>query len=199
MHYFLRDLPVRDDYLLSFTLDIQRMSRSYTSPFDFRRFVDYSPSDVLNCVFLASRLQSPGLQTKLLWPTSIIASRPNFDDALSVFNKSIETDFLSNPNEIAAHGKEVDTELDGGHDKPLCPADMLLYSWDEGLDECMDLTRSSPLTQTELVDFVPGQTVIDDAQRKRGKYTDKCAPIRYGFSYFLSHPEGNMRQTRLSY
>nr|GEU65101.1 retrovirus-related Pol polyprotein from transposon TNT 1-94 [Tanacetum cinerariifolium] len=64
-------------------------------------------------------------------------------------------------------GKEVDTELDGGHDKPLCPPDMLLYSWDGGLDACVDLTRSSPLTQTELVDFVPRPTVIDDAQRKR--------------------------------
>ncbi|GJW82873.1 putative RNA-directed DNA polymerase [Tanacetum coccineum] len=32
----------------------------------------------------------------------------------------------------------------------------------------MDLTGSSPLTQTGMVDFVPGRTVIDDAQRKRG-------------------------------
>nr|GEW44827.1 auxilin-like protein [Tanacetum cinerariifolium] len=157
---------------------------------------------------------SPGLQTKLLRPTSIVASGPNFDDALIVFNKSIETDFLSNPNEITTHGlveistwgghtsdwlrtvpisgleqtmndgKEVDTELDSRHDKPLCPPDILLYSWDGGLDACVDLTRSSPLTQTELVDFVPGTTVIDDAQRKRGKYMDKCAPIRYGFFPF---------------
>nr|GEZ95283.1 hypothetical protein [Tanacetum cinerariifolium] len=34
-------------------------------------------------------------------------------------------------------GKEVDIELSGGQEKPLCPADMLLYSWDEeyGLDK----------------------------------------------------------------
>ncbi|GKF46327.1 hypothetical protein Tco_0136129, partial [Tanacetum coccineum] len=31
-------------------------------------------------------------------------------------------------------GKEVDIGLDGGHNKPLRPADMLLYSWDGGLD-----------------------------------------------------------------
>ncbi|GJR33411.1 hypothetical protein Tco_1109643 [Tanacetum coccineum] len=31
-------------------------------------------------------------------------------------------------------GKEVDIGLDGGRDKPLRPADMLLYSWDGGLD-----------------------------------------------------------------
>ncbi|GJS62512.1 hypothetical protein Tco_0657296 [Tanacetum coccineum] len=31
-------------------------------------------------------------------------------------------------------GKEVDIGLDGGRDKPLRLADMLLYSWDEGLD-----------------------------------------------------------------
>ncbi|GKB71798.1 hypothetical protein Tco_0933210 [Tanacetum coccineum] len=40
--------------------------------------------------------------SKLLRHTSIIASGPNFFDALCVFNTSMETDFLSNPSEIAA-------------------------------------------------------------------------------------------------
>ncbi|GKC38967.1 hypothetical protein Tco_1051351 [Tanacetum coccineum] len=81
-------------------------------------------------------------------------------------------------------GKEVDIGLDRGRDKPLCPADMLLYSWDRGLDVCVDLTGCSPLTQTGMVDFVPGRAVIDAAQRKRGKYRDKCAAIGYGFLPF---------------
>nr|GEV24711.1 hypothetical protein [Tanacetum cinerariifolium] len=51
-------------------------------------------------------------------------------------------------------GKEVDIGLEGGRDKPLPPADMLLYSWDGGLD------------------------------RKRGKYMAKCAAIGYGFLPF---------------
>ncbi|GKF23736.1 hypothetical protein Tco_0076058, partial [Tanacetum coccineum] len=71
-----------------------------------------------------------------------------------------------------------------GRDKPLRPADMLLYSWDGGLDVCVDLTGSSPLTQTGMVDFVPGRAVIDVAQRKRGKYMAKCAAIGYGFIPF---------------
>ncbi|GKC42827.1 putative reverse transcriptase domain-containing protein [Tanacetum coccineum] len=86
-------------------------------------------------------------------------------------------------SEISA-GKEVDIRLDGGRDKPLRPADMLLYSWDGGLDVCVDLTGSSPLTQTGMVDFVPGRAVIDAAQRKRGKYMAKCAAIGYGFLPF---------------
>ncbi|GJW38379.1 hypothetical protein Tco_0064224 [Tanacetum coccineum] len=81
-------------------------------------------------------------------------------------------------------GKEVDIGLDGGRDKPLRPADILLYSWDGGLDVCVDLTGSSPLTQTGMVDFVPGRAVIDAAQRKRGKYMDRCAAIGYGFLPF---------------
>ncbi|GJU62635.1 hypothetical protein Tco_1244470 [Tanacetum coccineum] len=81
-------------------------------------------------------------------------------------------------------GKEVDIGLDGRRDKPLRPADMLLYSWDGGLDVCVDLTRSSPLTQTWMVDFVPDQAVIDVAQRKRDKYMVKCAAIGYGFLPF---------------
>ncbi|GKC57780.1 hypothetical protein Tco_1085378 [Tanacetum coccineum] len=41
-------------------------------------------------------------------------------------------------------GKEVDIGLGGGRDKPLRPTDMLLYSWDIGLDVFVDLTGSSP-------------------------------------------------------
>nr|GFA10458.1 hypothetical protein [Tanacetum cinerariifolium] len=62
-------------------------------------------------------------------------------------------------------GKEVDIGLGGGRDKPLRPADMLLYSWDRGMDVCVDLTGSSPLTQTWMVDFVSGRVVIEAAQR----------------------------------
>ncbi|GKB26694.1 hypothetical protein Tco_0866095 [Tanacetum coccineum] len=78
----------------------------------------------------------------------------------------------------------VDIGLDEGRDKPLSPADMLLYSLDEGLDVCVDLTGSSPLTQTGMIDFVPGRAVINVAQRKRGKYMAKCAAIGYGFLPF---------------
>ncbi|GJV00326.1 hypothetical protein Tco_1329596 [Tanacetum coccineum] len=35
-----------------------------------------------------------------------------------------------------------------------------------------------------MVDFVPGRAVIDAAQRKRGKYTAKCAAIGYVFLPF---------------
>ncbi|GJW48455.1 reverse transcriptase domain-containing protein [Tanacetum coccineum] len=36
-----------------------------------------------------------------------------------------------------------------------------------GLDVCVDLTRSSPLTQTGMSDFSPGRAVTNAAQRKR--------------------------------
>ncbi|GKF93753.1 hypothetical protein Tco_0283453, partial [Tanacetum coccineum] len=81
-------------------------------------------------------------------------------------------------------GKEVDIGLDGGSDKKLRPADMLLYSWDGGLDVCVDLTGSSPLTQTGMTDFAPGRVVTDAAHRKRGKYMAKCVAIGYGFLPF---------------
>nr|GEW36160.1 hypothetical protein [Tanacetum cinerariifolium] len=81
-------------------------------------------------------------------------------------------------------GKEVDIGLGGGCDKPLHLADMLLYSWDERLDVCVDLTGSSPLTQTGMVDFVPGPAMTDASHRKRVKYEAKCADIGYGFLPF---------------
>ncbi|GJR92184.1 hypothetical protein Tco_0264358 [Tanacetum coccineum] len=63
---------------------------------------------------------------------------------------------------------------------------MLLYSWDGGLDVCVDLTGSSPLTQTGMVDFVPGRAVIDAAQRKRGKYMANVASMDMVLSPFPS-------------
>ncbi|GKE05607.1 hypothetical protein Tco_1397625 [Tanacetum coccineum] len=80
----------------------------------------------------------------------------------------------------------------GGHDKPLRPPNMLLYSWDRGLDLCVDMTGSSPLTQTRMVDFVRGRAVIDVAQRKRAKYMAKCAAIGYGFFPFSSSSLGKL-------
>ncbi|GKD02571.1 hypothetical protein Tco_1177545 [Tanacetum coccineum] len=61
---------------------------------------------------------------------------------------------------------------------------MLLYSWNEGLDVCVELTGSSPLTQTGMVDFVPSRAVIDAAHCKWIKYEAKCADIEYGFLPF---------------
>ncbi|GKB59970.1 hypothetical protein Tco_0916156 [Tanacetum coccineum] len=81
-------------------------------------------------------------------------------------------------------GKEVDIGLGGGRDKALRPADILLYSWDGGLDVCVDLTGSSLLTQTRMADFVPGRAVTGAAQCKRVKYEAKCADIGYGFLPF---------------
>ncbi|GJV93067.1 hypothetical protein Tco_1540880 [Tanacetum coccineum] len=236
--------------------------------------------------FLASRLQSASLETKLLQHSGIVAYGPAFDDAFYVFNMKMKTNLLSNPSEIAAlklikklediyshvllkqqnplflyhlnrwlcgnlkwritlliglgwcppifcfeavlsllqslfggylwrpccimcrygikhrhnvvhdtlvdicfrsgisAGKEVDIGLGRGCDKPLRPADMLLYSWDVRLDMCVDLIGSLPLTQTGMVDFVPGRAVIDAAHRKQVKYEAKCADIGYGFLPF---------------
>ncbi|GJY49654.1 hypothetical protein Tco_0439610, partial [Tanacetum coccineum] len=61
-------------------------------------------------------------------------------------------------------GKEVDIGLGGGRDKALRPANILLYSWDGGLDVCVDLTGSSSLTQTGMADFVSGRVVTEAAQ-----------------------------------
>ncbi|GJY07179.1 hypothetical protein Tco_0374233 [Tanacetum coccineum] len=74
--------------------------------------------------------------------------------------------------------------MDKGCDKALRPADILLYSWDGGIDVCVDLTRSSPLTQTGMADFTPGRVMIDATQRKRVEYEAKCVIIRYGFLPF---------------
>ncbi|GJT30283.1 hypothetical protein Tco_0910558 [Tanacetum coccineum] len=76
--------------------------RLATLPFAFGGLGVYSACDVLNYAFVASRLQSAALQTKLLRHVGIVASGPTFDDALCVFNKAMEIDFLSTPSDVAA-------------------------------------------------------------------------------------------------
>ncbi|GJY25966.1 hypothetical protein Tco_0400692, partial [Tanacetum coccineum] len=53
-----------------------------------------------------------------------------------------------------------------------------------GLDVCVELAGSLPLTQTGLTDFLPGRAVVDAAHRKRVKYEAKCADIGHGFLPF---------------
>nr|GEU93790.1 ribonuclease H-like domain-containing protein [Tanacetum cinerariifolium] len=91
-------------------------------------------------------------------------------------------------------GEEVDIGLGGGCDKPLRHADTLLYFWDEGIDVCVDLTGYSHLTQTVMVDFMPGRAVIDATHRKRAKYEAKCADIRYGFLLFSFSSLGELEK-----
>ncbi|GKA68097.1 hypothetical protein Tco_0768014, partial [Tanacetum coccineum] len=217
--------------------------RLATLPFAFGGLGVYSAGDVLNYDFIALRLQSAALQTKLLRHVGIVTSGSTFDDALCVFNNAMEIDFLSVPlfsiskpcsacskvftgdvygdhvvscagvigikhrhntvrdtlidicsrSGISA-GKEVDIGVGGDGDKALRPANMLLYSWEGGLDVCVDLKGSSPLKQTGMTDFVPGRVVIDDAQRKRGKYMTKCAYIGYGFHPFSFSSFGELEK-----
>ncbi|GJU35118.1 hypothetical protein Tco_1183472 [Tanacetum coccineum] len=96
-------------------------------------------------------------------------------------------------NEISI-GKEVDTRLGGGRDKTLCAADMLLYSWDRGLDVCVDLKGSSHLTQTGMVVFLSGHAVIDATHRERVKYEAKCVDIRYSFLPLLFSSLGELEK-----
>ncbi|GKF83780.1 hypothetical protein Tco_0248678, partial [Tanacetum coccineum] len=53
---------------------------------------------------------------------------------------------------------------------------------------------SSPLTQTVMVDFVPGRAVIDATHRKRVKYEAKCANIGYGFLPFSFSSLGELEK-----
>ncbi|GKE68040.1 hypothetical protein Tco_1526112, partial [Tanacetum coccineum] len=68
-------------------------------------------------------------------------------------------------SEISA-GKKFDIGLGGGCGKLLRPTDLLLYTCDIGIDVSVDLTRSSPLTQIEMTDFVPDHVRIYAAQHK---------------------------------
>ncbi|GJU08284.1 kinase-like domain, phloem protein 2-like protein [Tanacetum coccineum] len=63
-----------------------------------------------------------------------------------------------------------------------------------GRGVCVDMTGSSPLTLTEMIDFVPRRAVIEVAQRKRIKYEAKCADIGYGSLPFSFSSSGELER-----
>ncbi|GKD11828.1 hypothetical protein Tco_1196235 [Tanacetum coccineum] len=216
--------------------------RLATLPFSYEGLGVYFAGDVLGYAFLASRLQSSSLQTKVV-PISGLGQTMNGRTYRCVLCYRLGVPLFSVPKSCLAcsrvfmgdiyedhavscagivgikhrhnvvrdtlvdicyrsgisSGKEVDIGVWGGRDKSLRPADVLLYSWDCGRDVCVDLTRSSPLTQTGMVDFVPSRAVVvDDAQRKCGKYMAKCAAIGYGFLPFSFSSFGELEADAVS-
>ncbi|KAL6542662.1 hypothetical protein OROHE_010182 [Orobanche hederae] len=75
--------------------------RLATLPFAFGGLGVYSADDVRYYAFLAYRLQYTSLQTKLLQHAIIIGVGRAFEDALSLFNRIVESDILSDPIEVA--------------------------------------------------------------------------------------------------
>ncbi|GKF15650.1 hypothetical protein Tco_0057112 [Tanacetum coccineum] len=63
---------------------------------------------------------------------------------------------------------------------------------------CVDLTRSSPLTQTGMADFVAGRAVTDAAHHKRVKYETKCSDIACGFLPFLFSSLGELEKDAMA-
>ncbi|XP_056699878.1 uncharacterized protein [Spinacia oleracea] len=94
--------------------------------------------------------------------------------------------------------KEVDVGLTSESDGALRPADILLYSWDGGLDVCVDLTGSSPMTQSGLSGFIPGRVVAVAAQRKQDKYAARCRALGYGFFPFSFSSFGELEKGAVS-
>ncbi|XP_056683636.1 uncharacterized protein [Spinacia oleracea] len=299
--------------------------RLSTLPYSYGGLGVYSAGDVRHYAFLASRLQSSGLQDSLLRLSGVDGPGPAFDDALGLFNRTVETDLMRRPSEIAAprlmkeladiyftkvtadaesayslssrlvalwksqqgdhssawlravpisglgqtmngktyrsvlcyrlgiplfsystpcsacsrvfdgdiygdhavscagivgikhrHNvvrdtlldicyrsgisarKEVDVGLTSESDGALRPADILLYSWDGGLDVCVDLTGSSPMTQSGLSGFVPCRVVAVAAQRKQDKYGARCRALGYGFFPFSFSSFGELEKGAVS-
>ncbi|GKB32649.1 hypothetical protein Tco_0872050 [Tanacetum coccineum] len=56
----------------------------------------------------------------------------------SACSKVFTEDFYGDHVSGISLGKEVDIGLGGGCDKPIRTTDMLLYSWDGGLDVCVE-------------------------------------------------------------
>ncbi|GKA14510.1 hypothetical protein Tco_0694156, partial [Tanacetum coccineum] len=117
-------------------------------------------------------------------------------DALDTLSRIKSTSISQSNNDKTR--KEVNIGLGGGRDKPLCPAEMLLYSWDGEPDVCVYLTGSLPLTQTGMIDFLPRRAVTEATQRKHEKYKAKCAKIGYGFLPFSFSSFGELERDAIT-
>ncbi|GKE06168.1 putative reverse transcriptase domain-containing protein [Tanacetum coccineum] len=169
-----------------------------------------------------------GLQTRLFWHIDIVSPEPIFDDALSCFNTSMETDLLSNLQSTFLYlldrwpcgllkgriipltglgqslfpsrtyyelcSRVFSEDIYGDHvvscvgilgikhRHNVVPYTLVDICYRSGISAgkevdisgikdlmCVDMTGYSPLTQTGMVDFVPGQAVIVAAQRELGE------------------------------
>ncbi|GJR39354.1 hypothetical protein Tco_1215038 [Tanacetum coccineum] len=160
--------------------------------------------DVLNYAFLASRLQSVGLQTKLLRHTDYTFSLSPRKMALWKSQRENHTSDWLRTVPISRLGQTMNAcsrvftrDIYGDHVVSCAGiigiqhrhnvvrdtlVDICYRSWiSAALDVCVDMNGSSPLTQTGMADFIPGHAVIDAAQCKRVKYMAKCAAIGYKF------------------
>ncbi|GJW50383.1 hypothetical protein Tco_0091734 [Tanacetum coccineum] len=178
-----------------------------TLPFSFGGLGIYSAGDVLNYAFLASRLQSVNLQTKLIRHAGFVAFRPIFDDTLSMFNTSMETDLLCNPTETAAPklmnkmadiyftrpcstcSRVFNEDIYGDHAISCAGIVGIKHRHNVVRDTLVDICYLSRISagkevDIRMADFLLDRAMIDVAQRKRGKYMAKCAAIGYGYLPF---------------
>nr|GEY16436.1 beta-myrcene synthase [Tanacetum cinerariifolium] len=118
-------------------------------------------------------------KTKLLRDAGTGGSGSSFEDALCVFNMNIETDLLSNPKSTFSssprHMALWECQL-GDHNSDWLRAPCSTCHWvftgdiyrDQAVSRtgvgyvCVDLTGSSPLTQTGMTDFVAGAQLCGD-------------------------------------
>nr|GEW70956.1 RNA-directed DNA polymerase, eukaryota, reverse transcriptase zinc-binding domain protein [Tanacetum cinerariifolium] len=97
-------------------------------------------------------------------------SGPSFEDVLCVFNTNIKIDLLNNTSEIEAL-KPMKQLADIYFTKP-CLACSRVFAGNIYGDHvragcvCIDLTGSSPFTQTRMTDFVPGKAVINATRQE---------------------------------
>ncbi|GJR96990.1 putative reverse transcriptase domain-containing protein [Tanacetum coccineum] len=153
-------------------------------------------SDVLNYAFLASRLQSAGLQTMLLRHTNIMALwKSQMEDHTSDWLRTVPIFGLGQT--MNACSRVFARDIYGDHAVSCAGIIGIKHRHNIVRDTLIDICYrsgilagkevgigSSNLRQTGMADFVPGRVVIEAAQRKRGKYMDKCAAIGYGFLPF---------------
>ncbi|GJV80472.1 hypothetical protein Tco_1516342 [Tanacetum coccineum] len=68
--------------------------------------------------------------------------------------------------------------------RDLRPADLLLFNWIQGKDVCLDVTGISPFAGMGSNSLAPGVALHNAVEKKKRKYTTKCADNGYKFIPF---------------
>ncbi|GJX35278.1 hypothetical protein Tco_0246835 [Tanacetum coccineum] len=191
--------------------------RLATLPFAFGGLGVYCAGDVLNYAFLASRLQSASLQTKLLLHSGIVASGPAFNDALCAFNVKMETDLLSNASvplfsvskSCSACSKVFTGDIYGDHAVSCAGIIGIKHQHNVVRDTLVDICLWSGISAGKEVDiglgggwsstfardwdgcFCAGRAVNDAAHRKRSKFTRHNSDIDMDILPFSYRRLGN--------
>ncbi|GJS73270.1 hypothetical protein Tco_0706111 [Tanacetum coccineum] len=130
----------------------------------------FSVEDIIQYAFLASRLQTNALQSKILLKLHCFQ-----------YLCSLNVAYARVAMCTGWKNEEIMRSIDG---KDLRPSDLLFFNCLQGKDACLDVTCISPFAGMGATSWAPGVALHNAAEKNKRKYASICEENGYKFIPF---------------